>query len=81
MFGNFEATGYDPTDEERAFSDALVGYWARLAETGDPNDAGAPEWPTYDATERRYLVLEPPIRSDSDLNARRCNFWRYEAGQ
>ena len=79
VFGNFEATGYDPTDEERAFSDTLAGYWARLAETGDPNGPAAPEWPTYDAAAGRYLVLDTPIASDSALNARRCHFWQYEA--
>jgi para-nitrobenzyl esterase len=30
-------------------------YWTNFAKTGNPNGAGLPTWPTFDATSRAYV--------------------------
>lgn len=35
----------------------LVDYWANFAATGDPNGAGLPTWPRFDAGRRRYVAF------------------------
>ena len=44
-----------PASVDRAFSDQVMSYWVNFASHGDPNGAGLPTWPIYDATS---LVLE-----------------------
>ncbi len=36
----------------------MISYWSRFARTGDPNGAGAPTWPAYDASARHVQVLD-----------------------
>jgi hypothetical protein len=50
--------GYTPSAGEAALSDAMDGYWSRLAATGDPNGAGAVAWPRYDAGTDPVLLLD-----------------------
>ncbi|HEY5933963.1 MAG TPA: carboxylesterase/lipase family protein [Kofleriaceae bacterium] len=61
-----------PTEDERALSRAMLGYWTRFARTGDPNAAGAPSWPVYDAGADSYLELGP-IRARSGLRTVGCD--------
>ena len=37
------------TPEEKALSDAMIGYWTSFARTGEPRAAGAPDWRPYGA--------------------------------
>jgi para-nitrobenzyl esterase len=64
VFGNLQ-TGlggnpYSPSDAEIALSNEIMGYWGRLAATGDPNGAGAVPWLPYDAGEN-ILQLDDNI--------------------
>jgi para-nitrobenzyl esterase len=52
------ATGYTPTAAELGFAEVMMGYWSRLAATGDPNGAGATQWPRYDPTTDAMLQLD-----------------------
>lgn len=47
-----------PTDEtDRRLTDEIMRYWVNFARSGDPNDAGLPAWPAFDAGDPRVLAL------------------------
>ena len=42
-----------PTDaRDAALASTISAYWVAFAKTGDPNGAGRPAWPRYDASDR-----------------------------
>ena len=48
VFGTMGATGRPaPTDEDRALSAQIQGYWVNFAATGSPNGAGLTPWPVF----------------------------------
>ena len=54
----------DPASaEDRAMSDQIAAAWAAFATTGDPNVAGQPRWPAYDAAADtiRHFAREPGL--------------------
>ena len=58
VFGNLLTTGFSAanyTAADRQLSDVMVGYWANFAKRGDPNGAGLPIWPSYQAEGRSYV--------------------------
>lgn len=78
-FNRFNSTnperifGYDPSDAvardlAQRWSDTLIMF----AKTGDPNGAGLPEWPNYDAEMKYTMVLdaESNVQQDPSRNMR-----------
>lgn len=42
---------------DRRLTGEVMQYWVNFARSGDPNGAGLPEWPAYDADRPRLLEL------------------------
>jgi len=58
VFGNLRPTGSQAGEfgeADRKLSAAIQKYWTNFAKTGDPNGAGVPNWPKYDATSRKFM--------------------------
>jgi len=52
---------------------AMRRYWVRFATTGDPNQPGLPEWPTYQGANPQHLELGDPIRVVAGLGRPGCD--------
>lgn len=63
--GNFQTLGtsviYSPSDAEITLSNEMMGYWVRLAATGDPNGSNAVPWHPYDVASENILLLDDNI--------------------
>jgi para-nitrobenzyl esterase len=73
VFGNGYVLGTVANADEPA-SEAIQGYWARFAHSGDPNGDGAVEWPPFDAA-AAHLELAQPIARGADWRSDGCDFW------
>lgn len=56
---------------------AMRRYWSRFAATGDPNELGLPEWPSYGRT-ARHLELGEAIRPVAGLGRPACDVFDEE---
>ncbi len=76
-FNTLEQSSYGPamTDDDRAVSATMLGYWTRLAKAADPDGGGAPAWPRYDASAEPYLAIDAPPVADAKLRDAACDFW------
>jgi para-nitrobenzyl esterase len=54
---------------------AVQGYWTGLAQSGDPNGDGLPQWPKYDAATDQRLNLDVDISVLSGFRRTECDFW------
>jgi len=73
VFGLYKGRFALDSDAERALSSSIIGYWTRFAAKGDPNGAGATQWPTYTQKEQPALVLDTAIGTGPHLDAKRCD--------
>jgi para-nitrobenzyl esterase len=76
----------NPEAADQAFHDAedpavrrLALNWSNtiiaFARTGNPNDAGLPEWPRYSSDDRRSMILDSSPRIANDLDAKHQVLW------
>jgi len=53
----------------------LASTMVAFARTGDPNHAGIPYWPHFDAATRATLVFGPQVRIENNPYAKQREFW------
>jgi para-nitrobenzyl esterase len=66
---------YHPSDTDRVVQSRMVGYWTRMAKTGDPNGQGAPEWPAASNGNDTYLQIGPDTGARQGSPKAHCDFW------
>jgi para-nitrobenzyl esterase len=66
---------YRPSDTDRAVQRYLVGYWTRMAKTGDPNGGGDPQWPAYSSESDAYLEIGATTTAKTGPVEAHCDFW------
>jgi para-nitrobenzyl esterase len=62
VFDNLQL-GKEHSPADLKVRDAIIGYWVQFAATGNPNRAGLPEWPAYNATDDRCLLVTDEIEA------------------
>ncbi|GAA0913468.1 hypothetical protein GCM10009560_05640 [Nonomuraea longicatena] len=79
----FDLGGYEwptLTSEQWRLAEQMIGYWTAFARTGNPNSAGAPDWPVFTKAGKTVLSLKPTsqggIGPADYSSAHRCDFWR-----
>jgi para-nitrobenzyl esterase len=55
-----------PGPEPKRMAEQIAGSWVAFARTGDPNHAGVPHWPAYDAKTRPVMEFNLPSRVVND---------------
>jgi para-nitrobenzyl esterase len=65
------------TPAQQDLTDAMVGYWAQFAHSGDPNSIGAPAWPAYMAMSDQFQSLQQPgpMTKTGFAVDHKCAFW------
>ena len=77
VFGNIHPPspdGYTPTAAEVTFAGQVMGYWTRFAATGNPNGAGAVQWPAYDATTDAMVQLDDTSMTINGYHNPQCDY-------
>ena len=65
---------YRPTETDLAVQRRIVGYWVRLAKSGNPNGGGDPEWPAESRNDA-YLEIGAVTAAKSGPASAHCDFW------
>jgi para-nitrobenzyl esterase len=74
VFGSLNRPEYAAADS--ALSNVMQTYWTNFAKTGNPNGPGVPQWPTFDATSRRYVAFtDKGGRPGQGLRSRYCDLF------
>jgi para-nitrobenzyl esterase len=76
VFGNLDSRkGAHFTPDDYKVSELMQTFWTNFAKTGDPNGAGAPHWPTYDAAGNwQVMRLVPDAAAAPDVHRERYLF-------
>jgi para-nitrobenzyl esterase len=81
VFGSFPKSGniagnFGPVDIHLA--DLMENYWTNFAKDGDPNGAGLPHWPEFDASQLYLIFTEDgqSVASTGPLRTPQCDLYR-----
>lgn len=74
FFFNWEGR-YTPTPSDLAVQAAMLGYWTRMATSGDPNGSNALPWPATSQGRDDYLDLGETVAVKSGPATAQCAFW------
>jgi para-nitrobenzyl esterase len=75
-FNNYrDGIGGTGSPTQRALWTKFAASWVGFAKTGDPNHAGVPNWPAYDATKRATMIFDNDVRVENDPRSEIRKFW------
>jgi para-nitrobenzyl esterase len=66
---------YRPTETDLAIQRHLIGYWTRMAHTGNPNGGEDPQWPAHRPGTDPYLEIGATTGARTGPSSARCDFW------
>jgi para-nitrobenzyl esterase len=66
---------YQPTEAEGEVQRQMVGYWTRMARTGNPNGADDPQWPASTFENDFYLEVGATTVAKKGPADAKCDFW------
>jgi para-nitrobenzyl esterase len=66
---------YQPTATELDMQRQMVGYWSRMAKTGNPNGGKDTAWPAVTPTNSAYLEMGPQMQAANSAADAHCDFW------
>jgi para-nitrobenzyl esterase len=64
-----------PVPPDATLTSVMQSYWLNFARTGNPNAAGMPSWPKYEASRDEHLMLGNTLSVGSNLATNNCDFW------
>jgi para-nitrobenzyl esterase len=71
---NWQGT-YRPTATDLEIQRHMVGYWTRMAKTGNPNGADDPVWPAVSPSNEAYLEIGANTAATDGPADAHCDFW------
>jgi para-nitrobenzyl esterase len=66
---------YQPAEAEAAIQRQMVGYWTRMARTGNPNGGNDPQWPASSVESDSYLEIGAATAARKGSVEAKCDFW------
>jgi para-nitrobenzyl esterase len=66
---------YRPSETDLALQRKMIGYWTRMAKTGNPAGGDDPEWPAATAERDAYLEIGAVTAAKSGDGNAHCDFW------
>ncbi|MBR7829263.1 carboxylesterase family protein [Actinospica sp. MGRD01-02] len=76
VFGNLDPALAAWSDEDRAVSERMTGYWANYIATGDPNGPGLPHWPAFRPDRPSVMELGGDFQPVPLAAPARLEFWK-----
>lgn len=76
VFETLDARSWPWRTIDRELSDTMARYWINFAASGDPNSAGLPAWPRYDAGRDTTLLIKDGIRVGATPERSALEFWK-----
>jgi para-nitrobenzyl esterase len=67
--------GYQPSEADRAIQRQMIGYWSRMAKSGDPNGGNDPQWPTVTPGNDSYLEINANTSAKNGPKTAKCDLW------
>lgn len=75
-FNNYrDGIGGTGSPTQRALWTKFAASWVGFAKSGDPNHAGIPQWPAYDASKRATMIFDNDVRVENDPRSEIRKFW------
>jgi para-nitrobenzyl esterase len=66
---------YRPTDADLTIQRRMIGYWTRMARTGNPNGGDDPRWSAHETGSDSYLEIGATTTTRMGPSSAKCDFW------